>query len=454
MKKSFYSLLMISAVLCFSSTGYAQIIRSIVPVERNPQTAPNFYVQVSVDHADHIYRAGDNMVVTVTTNKNGFLYLIYKDAGGKTTLLYPNKFAQNNQIQANVTTKVPSPTMNFDLRTMAPFGKERLQAIVTLNPVDIGQAQAFQNGEIFKDLSDKTPDAIAKAMGVVERPGAASAEFAEFTTEITTVAAGTPAPTTDKKRVFIGVCIAKYEDKKIPALPACEKDIKALAKYFKENCGCDNNDSLLYINEQATLAKIRDLFTNKLPNSTKRGDEIIIYWTGHGNRVSDTNDDEKDGFDETLVLYDSKRTDPKTQLIDDEFGLLAQKLDGRKVLFLLDTCHSGGLGAHAKALNNAATEEWDFGFSECATMKDLGQHDLAMIASSAPDQVSMVRLDGKMSVMTYFVMQVLDKNRGVSHVNLYEKIKDDVNDFVKKEFNAPQRVFMQNEMDAPLILNP
>ena len=397
------------------------------------------------------------MEVTVTSSRAGYLYLLYKDAKGSVTLLFPNGFHSSNRIEANEKVTIPDAKMNFDLKTMAPFGKEVLQAIVTLKPVDLKSLSNIGGRQVFNVLNSRQlaglKDEFSRAIGVVGRneEGSSENDCAEYTIEITTVPKG-QVPQTNKKRIFVGICVAKYADRRIPALPACEKDIEAIGRFFDSSSAVDSDESLVYINKDVTKEKIRDLFYDYLPNHTKPGDEVIIYWTGHGARCSDTNGDEKDGYDETLVLYDSKPNDPKTQLIDDDFGRWVQNLSGRKVLFLLDTCHSSGMGNRAKGL--FSNDDWDFGFGECATMKDLGQSNLALISSSAKSEVSLVREEEDMSVMTWCIMDCLKKRSQINHKQLYSEIKDQVNDYVKRVYHTSQNVMIQDDLESPMILNP
>ena len=41
---------------------------------------PAFVVRVDVDHPDHVYRAGDLLQVRVTSERAGYLYLLYRQA--------------------------------------------------------------------------------------------------------------------------------------------------------------------------------------------------------------------------------------------------------------------------------------------------------------------------------------------------------------------------------------
>lgn len=95
-------------------------------------------------------------------------------------------------------------------------------------------------------------------------------------------------------------------------------------------------------NEQATHRNIIDTIQNHLIAKAKKGDVIILHFSGHGSQVKDDSGDEIDELDETLVPYDS-RTPGVFDITDDEIngliGQLAQKTNNITLIF--DTCHSG-----------------------------------------------------------------------------------------------------------------
>ena len=65
----------------------------------------------------------------------------------------------------------------------------------------------------------------------------------------------------------------------------------------------------------------------------KPGDSFVLYASCHGGQVRDTDGDEIDGLDETLVLYDR-------QLIDDEFATIWPLFAGVRITMITDCCHS------------------------------------------------------------------------------------------------------------------
>ena len=75
----------------------------------------------------------------------------------------------------------------------------------------------------------------------------------------------------------------------------------------------------------------------KASKSLKKGDILMLTYSGHGGQVPDLNNDENDFQDETWCLYDG-------ELIDDElYSLFGKFAEGVRILVLSDSCHSGSV---------------------------------------------------------------------------------------------------------------
>jgi hypothetical protein len=133
--------------------------------------------------------------------------------------------------------------------------------------------------------------------------------------------------------IHIGLnCVdpAQYEgwDGSLNACVADAKDMRALAKKrgFKEN--------LLLLDDHATAGAVSGAIA-AAAKTLKKGDMLLLTYSGHGGQVKDRNHDEKDRMDETWVLFDR-------QLVDDElFTLWGKFKAGVRILVLSDSCHSG-----------------------------------------------------------------------------------------------------------------
>jgi hypothetical protein len=100
----------------------------------------------------------------------------------------------------------------------------------------------------------------------------------------------------------------------------------------------------LITDKQATrknmLAEMKEVIQN-----AKRGDSIVLTYSGHGTFIPDADGDEPDGTDECLVPYDIRTKGPITD--DELFELFSSKASGVRLVFLSDSCHSGTVARFA-----------------------------------------------------------------------------------------------------------
>ncbi len=113
-------------------------------------------------------------------------------------------------------------------------------------------------------------------------------------------------------------------------MAACEFDAVDYAEIAKSR----NFEVKTLLTKEATRTNVIDEIS-KAANSSKAGDMFMLSYSGHGGWLTDLNDDEEDGMDETMCLYDG-------HLIDDELNALFAKFgEGVRVLYS-DSCHSDG----------------------------------------------------------------------------------------------------------------
>ncbi len=445
---------------------------------RNEQSA--FCVRADVYVADEdgnrirpcknrVFTEGECMGIRVQSEKDGYLYLLYKQADGSERCLFPNKHDQDNRIKAKTEVRIPTSQSRFRLRIAPPFGRELLVVLVTQRPLPASSfgAQSFTND---KDVCARIDLDTVISKGVEIELRQTPDNWAEHSIEITTVPANHSQPPGQiaKRRLGLFIGINRYAASDQLTLKACVNDAKMMATVMQKFGDLDGAGLLL--DEQATRRNIEKAF-DELKMKSKPGDEIFIFWSGHGGTCADTAGDEVDGKDEYLVPHDVDLQNlQETVVMDDLFGRWIQDLDGRRVVVILDACYSGGQfgrqvpegkktpdgsDGDAKAAkssqsgsfdallrdvvgqkNVGETGAWVFLGDEISRIKDIGQDDAAVLCSSSEEQISVERRDGKLSAMTYFLLKyvVEEGSPPVTLRSAYDYLKTEVPKYVEENF--------------------
>ena len=158
------------------------------------------------------------------------------------------------------------------------------------------------------------------------------------------IALETPSQT---KRAFV-VGIGHQEDpswKKING----DKDVSLILEMLL-SVGYSKNNIITLVNEQATKKTIISKFED-LIKVCRLNDIVYIHFSGHGQRVSDIDGDEYDGWDESWIPYDAykqacDRDNGEKHLIDDEIYNILLRIRNKigpigKILVVVDACFSG-----------------------------------------------------------------------------------------------------------------
>ena len=139
-----------------------------------------------------------------------------------------------------------------------------------------------------------------------------------------------------QRALLIG--ISNYESN-LPPLAGSRNDVLLIRKLLVHKYGFERANIGVMVDEQATRARIfaaiRDLAEIAGPD-----DIVLIHYSGHGSQAPDTNGDEPDGLDETILPYDS-RMPGIPDITDDELNTLIGGFRSESVVVILDSCHSG-----------------------------------------------------------------------------------------------------------------
>ena len=148
------------------------------------------------------------------------------------------------------------------------------------------------------------------------------------------------AQDTGRKALLIG--IDAYQN--VSPLIGPVNDAEAMHAFITADLGFDEGDVKLLLDADATRVNILREVEEWLIDGSRPGDEVFFYFSGHGFQQPDTNGDETDRFDETLVPVDVVVRNGESvvgMIADDEIAALLNRLSGRRVTVVVDACHSG-----------------------------------------------------------------------------------------------------------------
>ncbi len=435
--------------------------RGVMVQDLRNEKAP-FLVRVDVDRPDRVYRGGETMTVTVTSEEEGYLYLLYLSAEDELTCLFPNQVQADNRIPAEQEITVPAASAEYLLRVVPPFGEEVLKAIVTTtyrDPTEFGV-------ESFTERA-ATPLQSDDFKGVSVELNRDRSRWAEHQVMVRTVPPDSLEPDglrgVEPRRMGLFIGVTEYLDDRIRNLQVSHHDAQRMAQVMRQYGQLD--EVVVLVNEDATLSAIRQAFMETLVQRTRPGDKVFIFWSGHGGRCADDTGLEPDGYSEYLVPYDGRidnlSTIRETMLLDQTFGRWVQELDGRRVIVVIDACYAAGQAEGQKGLgllDDDVPEGFLNNFLDAilSRAKNIGQDEAAVLAASQAVQLAFERREGDLSVMTYFLAQKLEQaDAGVTLQATYEYLQREVPAYVETNFpGVTQTPVLADQTTPPVYLRP
>lgn len=146
-------------------------------------------------------------------------------------------------------------------------------------------------------------------------------------------------PNGTKRAVLIGINYVGLPGQ----LSACHQDVKKVKEYLMSELGFEEENMIILMDDNVHVRPTKYAILTayrRLVDESKPGDTIYCHFSGHGSRVVDTDGDEDDGYDETLVPVDFYRAG---QIVDDDLLRLFVKpmSEGVTMTCMFDCCHSG-----------------------------------------------------------------------------------------------------------------
>lgn len=409
------------------------------------------------------YQLGEFLSIKVKAKRSGYLTIFDLMPNGEVQILFPNRFQQDNYIQAGKVYKLPAREDPFRLRISRPKGLDQLLAVVTEKKKKLVREDFSHYSQNFPKLQDskgEVVEQVKKGVNVIPAEDWWAADSCSFyvgapgqyqdedETEQPAVEPdeevqsddGTEDITSGKidGRVLI-IGIADYVNTSFEHLGE-EYKFKDLrysvndARDMKELLEQKYTRVRTLINEDATYQKIKESLKNWL-GAVGENEVAVLYFSGHGAFQPDMNGDETDGFDEVLVPYDYSKAGKF--IVDDEINEWLNGLTSEKVVYIADSCHAGTSSkavrsfttqANTKSAGNALEDSIgeDLMETEGVNVKGSSGKKIVSLEASKPNQNAIEDEELKQGVFTHFLMQGMkgeadkDGNGKISPEEVYD----------------------------------
>jgi uncharacterized caspase-like protein len=272
------------------------------------------------------------------------------------------------------------------------------------------------------------------------------------------------------RRVAVCVGISTFKSDRVPPLHVSDKDAQRMAAALHSDGQFD--EVLLLTNAEATREAIEKAIFTDLPQKTRPGDTVVLYFSCHGGRCADTTGDHADGLSKFLVPYDGEPGRPETMILDNIFARWLRELDGRQIGIILDNCYSAGMAkghGRSKGIGGAPAARLAKGLpgevflvKEAGRAKALGQDGVMVLAACDGNQLAWeMDEDDADSVLTYFVLKALKdtaiERNSDGHVavkEVFEYVAPPVKSYVKKTFGVEQDPVLVDLAKNRVVVKP
>lgn len=248
----------------------------------------------------------------------------------------------------------------------------------------------------------------------------------------------------EKYAVIIG--INNYQHPQIRDLNYSEPDALYLKDILVKYARYKPENVEVLLGKEATYLNIKDKIY-WLGDAAGPGDDVMFYFSGHGTRVEDRDNNEEDGMDEAFCPWETDISRPASVILDDEIGHWFRRMRSAQVLVVLDCCHSGG--AAGRSLENDGSRGLEMaGQSLTRSMMDMDNDDpyardlsldnkLVMTASDAHEK-SYENPDLGHGVFTYYIGEAirgkadLNDDKAVTAKELYDYTQEKTLAFARR----------------------
>nr|XP_023881580.1 metacaspase-1-like isoform X2 [Quercus suber]POE74092.1 metacaspase-1 [Quercus suber] len=171
-----------------------------------------------------------------------------------------------------------------------------------------------------------------------------------------------------------------------------------------------------------------------LVEGSESGDSLVFYFSGHGLRQPDFNDDERDGFDETICPVDFMQ---EGMILDNEINstIVWPLKKGVTLHAIVDACHSGTI-LDLEYIYKPETNDWEDNSAPSKARKSTSGGIAICLSACDDDKMAAdtTAFTGKAmaGAMTYLMIETIKKDAEITYGHLLERMREMVEQFNDK----------------------
>lgn len=141
-----------------------------VPPTPPPPSPSDFVLNIWVDRPEYVIN--EKVITGVQSTRDCYLSLYNITPDGIVRQIFPNQFASDNLIRANLSYQIPDPADEFDFQVTGPTGIETIQAVCTTDNIPLLPDNLIDRGERFPRIKGSTSEfksTVTKSLAVVPK---------------------------------------------------------------------------------------------------------------------------------------------------------------------------------------------------------------------------------------------------------------------------------------------
>ena len=297
-------------------------------------------------------------------------------------------------------------------------------------PSSVGSAASSSGGGHTKIINQTiyvTPGAEIPGGGTAPGTPSSSASVSGNVVRKSPPVVQDNTPVKDKWALVIGV--SKFQDPTIPQLHYSAKDARDFANFLIREQHFAPDHVRVLCDEKATRAQIMsEIGDTFFPRVVGEDDLALLFYSSHGSPAN------KDvGGANFLIAYDTKKNNLYATGIEMQelTRILRDRAHAKRILIVMDACHSGGGADGAKDAEDANMN---------VSKVEMG-HGQLLISSSSESERSWESKHCENGVFTAHLMEGLRKKGGQTKLlDVVTDVKESINQEVQADFGATQHV--------------